>query len=210
MSKELFDAMINMREKDALRVARESLEKGEDPLKLLESCREAMDLIGNRFEKKEYFLPELVLAGRMLSEITEMAKPRLVEDFQVERIGKVVIGTVQGDIHNIGKNIVTFMLDVHGFEVFDLGVDVSPQRFVDAIEKIQPEVVGLSGLLTLAYSSMKNTVEAIEQAGLRDKVKIMIGGGAMNDEIREFAGADAYGPDAMAAVSFSKRWIEGR
>jgi len=210
VSKELFDAMINMREKDALRVARESLEKGEDPLKLLESCREAMDLIGNRFEKKEYFLPELVLAGRMLSEITEMAKPRLVEDFQVERIGKVVIGTVQGDIHNIGKNIVTFMLDVHGFEVFDLGVDVSPQRFVDAIEKIQPEVVGLSGLLTLAYSSMKNTVEAIEQAGLRDKVKIMIGGGAMNDEIREFAGADAYGPDAMAAVSFSKRWIEGR
>lgn len=210
MSKELFDAMINMREKNALRVARESLEKGEDPLKLLESCREAMDLIGNRFEKKEYFLPELVLAGRMLSEITEMAKPRLVEDFQVERIGKVVIGTVQGDIHNIGKNIVTFMLDIHGFEVFDLGVDVSPQRFVDAIEKIQPEVVGLSGLLTLAYSSMKNTVEAIEQAGLRDKVKIMIGGGAMNDEIREFAGADAYGPDAMAAVSFSKRWIEGR
>jgi len=210
VSKELFDAMINMREKNALRVARESLEKGEDPLKLLESCREAMDLIGNRFEKKEYFLPELVLAGRMLSEITEMAKPRLVEDFQVERIGKVVIGTVQGDIHNIGKNIVTFMLDIHGFEVFDLGVDVSPQRFVDAIEKIQPEVVGLSGLLTLAYSSMKNTVEAIEQAGLRDKVKIMIGGGAMNDEIREFAGADAYGPDAMAAVSFSKRWIEGR
>ena len=210
MSRELFNAIIEMREKDALLLGHELLERGTDPLKVLESCREAMDVVGRRFEKNEYFLPELVLGGRILSQITEMAKPRLVKNSQVDRIGKVIIGTVQGDIHDIGKNIVTFMLDIHGFEVHDLGVDVSPQRFVETIEKIQPEVVGLSGLLTLAYSSVRSTVEAIQKAGLRDKVRIMIGGGAMNDEIKEFAGADAYGSDAMAAVSLSRKWVGGR
>jgi 5-methyltetrahydrofolate--homocysteine methyltransferase len=126
---------------------------------------------------------------------------------EIERHGKVLIGTVAGDIHDIGKNIVTFMLDVNGFDVLDLGVDVSPQKFVEAIQDFEPQVIGLSGFLTLAFDAMKETVEAIKAAGLRDGVKIMIGGGQVNEKIQEYTSADAYGKDAMAGVSLAKKWI---
>jgi 5-methyltetrahydrofolate--homocysteine methyltransferase len=116
---------------------------------------------------------------------------------------------VAGDIHDIGKNIVTFMLDVNGFEVHDLGIDVPASKFVTAIEELEPEVVGLSGFLTLAFDSMRDTVAAIETAGLRHKVKIMIGGGQVTDKIREYTGADAYGDDAMAAVALARAWTGG-
>jgi 5-methyltetrahydrofolate--homocysteine methyltransferase len=124
-----------------------------------------------------------------------------------KKLGRVVIGTVQGDIHNIGKNIVIFMLDVNGFEVRDLGVDVAPQKFVEAIRDFQPQVVGLSGFLTLAFDAMKETVEAIQTAGLRDEVKIVIGGGQVSEEISQYVGADAYGKDAMSGVSLAKKWV---
>lgn len=209
MSNELVDAMANMREQEALNVAEKMLNDGEDPLRVLELCREAIEIVGKQFEVGKYFLPELVLAGEMLKRISKMAEPFLEQESEVrtERLGKVVIGTVEGDIHNIGKDIVTFLLDVHGFEVHDLGVDAPPQRFVEAIKEVQPEVVGMSALLTLAFESLKSTVEAIKEAGLRDQVKIMIGGGAVDEEVREYSGADAYGQDAMAAVNLSKEWV---
>jgi 5-methyltetrahydrofolate--homocysteine methyltransferase len=171
-----------------------------------------MTEVGKRYEAGEYFVPELILAGEMLRQISEMVKPKLAQTTgAAKKRGKVVIGTVQGDIHDIGKNIVTFMLDVNGFEVKDLGVDVPAQRFVEAVNEFQPQVVGLSGFLTLAYDPMKNTVKALADAGLRDKVKIMIGGGQMDEKIREYAGADAYGKDAMAAVALARSWVpEGR
>jgi methanogenic corrinoid protein MtbC1 len=153
-------------------------------------------------------LPELVLAGEMMNQIMELVKPKLAGVQEVKRHGKVVIGTVEGDIHDIGKDIVAFMLDANGFEVLDLGVDVPSQKFVDAIQDFQPQVVGLSGFLTLAFDAMKDTVAAIESAGLRDKVKIMIGGGQVNEEINEYAGADGYGKDAMAGVSLAKKWVD--
>jgi 5-methyltetrahydrofolate--homocysteine methyltransferase len=208
MSNELVDAMANMREQEALTLAEKMLYDGEDPLRVLELCREAIEIVGKQFELGKYFLPELVLAGEMLKKISKMAEPFLEQDSEVrtERLGKVVIGTVEGDIHNIGKDIVTFLLDVNGFEVHDLGVDVPPQRFVEAIKEVQPEVVGMSALLTLAFESLKSTVEAIKEAGLRDHVKIMIGGGAVDEEVREYSGADAYGENAMAAVNLSKEW----
>jgi len=208
MSNELVDAMANMREQEALTLAEKMLYDGEDPLRVLELCREAIEIVGKQFELGKYFLPELVLAGEMLKKISKMAEPFLEQDSEVrtERLGKVVIGTVEGDIHNIGKDIVTFLLDVNGFEVHDLGVDVPAQRFVEAIKEVQPEVVGMSALLTLAFESLKSTVEAIKEAGLRDHVKIMIGGGAVDEEVREYSGADAYGEDAMAAVNLSKEW----
>jgi methanogenic corrinoid protein MtbC1 len=152
-------------------------------------------------------LPELMMAGEILSQITDIVKPELAKVPEVKRVGKVLIGTVEGDIHDIGKNIVTFMLDVNGFEVLDLGVDVSPQKFVEAIGDFEPQVVGLSGFLTLAFDGMKATVDAIKEAGLRDSVKIMIGGGQVNEKIQEYAGADAYGRDAMAGVSLAKKWV---
>ena len=205
----LIDAMANMREDEAVRVAQQILQSGENPLRVLEASREAMAIIGKRFEEGEYFLPELILAGEMLKTISTMAQEKLGKGVEISRSGKVLIGTVQGDIHDIGKDIVVFMLDSAGFEVLDLGIDVPHEKFVDAIKEFQPQVVGLSGFLTLAFDSMKATVEAIREAGLRDQVKIMIGGGQMDEHVKEYCGADAYGADAVAAASLSRQWIGG-
>jgi methanogenic corrinoid protein MtbC1 len=207
MSKELVNAIAEMREEEALKLVKEMVEGGSGPMAVLDTAREAMAIVGQRYDEGKYFLPELMMAGEILSQITDIVKPELTKMPEVKRVGKVLIGTVEGDIHDIGKNIVTFMLDVNGFEVLDLGVDVPPQKFVEAIGDFQPQVVGLSGFLTLAFDGMKETVEAITSAGLRDGVKIMIGGGQVNDKIQEYAGADAYGNDAMAGVSLAKKWV---
>jgi methanogenic corrinoid protein MtbC1 len=207
MSKKLVNAIADMREEEALQLAKKMVEDGSEPTVILDEAREAMDIVGQRYEKGEYFLPELMLAGEMMAQITDLIKPELAKLPEVERLGKVIIGTVHGDIHDIGKNIVTFMLDVNGFDVRDLGVDVSPQKFVEAIGSFKPQVVALSGFLTLAFEAMKETVEAIKAAGLRDQVKIMVGGGQVNEEIRNYAGADAYGKNAMAGVALAKKWI---
>lgn len=209
MTNELIDAMVNMREQEALDLAGKMLAAGEDPLKVLEFCRQALEIVGQRFEAEEYFLPELIMSGEMLKKISQIAKPFIKQESsqKTEGIGKVVIGSVKGDIHDIGKDIVVFMLDINGFEVHDLGVDVPADKFVDAIRKVQPAVVGMSALLTTAFESMKNTVDVIKEAGLRDQVKIMIGGGAVDDKVREYSGADAYGPDAVAAVNLTKKWV---
>jgi 5-methyltetrahydrofolate--homocysteine methyltransferase len=166
-----------------------------------------MEIVGKRFAAGEYFIPELVYSGELLKRINDMVKPKLAKAINVKPQGKVVLGTVAGDIHDIGKDIVAFMLDVNGFEVYDLGVDVPAQKFVEKIKESGAPIVGLSGFLTLAYDSMKQTVEAIEDAGLRNKVKIMIGGGQINEEIRKYTGTDAYGRDAMAAVDLAEKFV---
>jgi len=168
-----------------------------------------MEIVGKRFEEGNLFLPELMMAGEMLRQISEIIKPEMKEEAQIKKLGKVIIGTVKGDIHDIGKDIVVLLLDVNGFDVMDLGIDVPPENFVDAIKDFQPSVIGLSGFLTLAYDSMKETVEEIKKAGLRDELKIMIGGGQIDEQVRKFTGADAYGKDAMAAVTLAKGWIGG-
>lgn len=166
--------------------------------------------VGELWEQGEYFLPELIASAEAMKEAMTVLEPAL--DRRAAGAisgGRVVIGTVEGDIHDIAKDIVAFMLDINGFEVIDLGVDVPPARFVAAAKETGAGVVGLSGFLTLAYDPMKATVEALAEAGLRDKVKIMIGGGQIDDQIRVFTGADAYGRDAMAAVSLARQWIGG-
>lgn len=207
MSDSLVDAMSTMREEEALAIAKALLDEGKDPLKILDDCSKAMEIVGKRFEEGTYFLPELMLAGDMLKQISEMVKPKLHGGATPEKRGKVLMGTVEGDIHDIGKDIVTFLLEVNGFEVRDIGIDVPPGTFVEEIKAFQPQVVGMSGLLTLAYDSMKRTVQSIEEAGLRDTVKIMIGGGLMSEKVREHAGADAYGKDAMEGIALVKKWI---
>jgi methanogenic corrinoid protein MtbC1 len=207
MSKELVNAIADMKEGEALKLVREMVEGGSEPMAILDAARKAMDIVGQRFEKGAYFLPELMLAGEMLNQITDVVKPELAKSPEIGRHGKVLIGTVEGDIHDIGKNIVIFMLDVNGFEVLDLGVDVSPQKFVEAIGDFEPQVVGLSGFLTLAFEAMKEAVEAIKTATPRDGVKIMIGGSQVNEQICQYTGADAWGQDAMAAVTLAKNWI---
>jgi 5-methyltetrahydrofolate--homocysteine methyltransferase len=210
MGEDLIDLLADLKEKKVLEVAQERLSAGDDPWIILSDTRQAMEIIGKRFENREYFIPDLIYSGEILKEISEIIKPRLNREDEIKRLGRAVIGTVSGDIHDIGKNIVTFMLDANGFKVYDLGVDVPAQRVVDKIEETNVGVVGLSGFLTLAFDSMKETIEAIKSAGLRHKVKIMIGGGVINDEIKAYTGADAYGPDAMAAVSLAKRWVGGQ
>lgn len=210
MPDKLVDAIVEMREEEALSLATEMLDSGTDPLKVLGFCREAMEIVGKRFEKEEYFISELLMAGETLKQIQEMAKPRISAATGDKKLGKVVFGTVAGDIHDLGKDIVEFMLDINGFEVHDLGVDVPAERFVEVIKEVKPQVVGMSCLITVAFEPMKDTVEAIKTAGLRDSVKIMIGGGTTDEYVREYAGADAYGKDAVAAVTLAKKWIGGK
>ncbi|MCJ7656038.1 MAG: cobalamin-dependent protein, partial [Dehalococcoidia bacterium] len=199
--------LADLKEKEALKIVEDRLKAGEEPLKILEDARKAMEVVGKRFASSEYFMPDLVYSGEILKEVTDMVKPKMGKEAEIKRLGKVVFGTVAGDIHDIGKDIVVFMLDVNGFEVYDLGVNVPAQKFVEKIKESGAPVVGLSGFLTLAFDSMKQTVEAIQAAGLRDKVKVMIGGGQMSDEVRKYTGADAYGKDAMAGVSLAKEWV---
>ena len=207
MKKDLVYALSEMKEKEALQIVKSRLETGEDPLRILEDTKKAMEIVGKRFEEGTYFIPDLVYSGEIIKSISEMVKPKMTKESQGKRLGKVIIGTVKGDIHDIGKNIVTFMLDLNGFEVHDLGIDVPAERFIDRIKETNAPVVGLSGFLTIAFESMKETIGAIEKSGLRDKVKIIIGGGNVNEAIMKYARADAFGVDAMAAVAFAKKAI---
>ena len=204
MSQELIDAITEMREDDALAITNQLLDGGTAPMDVLDACKGAMDIIGARFEKGEAFIPELILAGEMMTAISGVIKPRMTAEAGEAKLGKVVIGTVEGDIHDIAKDIVAFMLDINGFEVTDLGVDVPPAKFVEAVKETGAKIVGLSGFLTLAYDPMKDTVAALRDA--EPDVKIMIGGGQVDEQIRQYTGADAYGRDAMVAVSLAKDW----
>jgi len=206
MADKLVDAIADMREEEALALTKELLSAGTPPTQILDDCRAAMEVVGQRFEKGQYFIPELILAGEMLKAISAEVKPHIQHEAQAKKLGKVVLGTVKGDIHDIGKDIVGFMLDVNGFEVYDLGIDVAPEAFVNKVREVQPQVVALSGFLTLSYDSMKETVEALKAAGLRDKVKVMVGGGTVDQQVCTYAGADAFGADAMAAVALAKQW----
>jgi methanogenic corrinoid protein MtbC1 len=208
--KQLVTWLADMNEDDAFALAKRMLlEEGANPFRVLELCRNAMDIVGKRFEQGEYFLPELVLAGEMLENIGIIAKPLIKQapGGEPKKLAKVLIGTVHGDLHDIGKNIVTFMLDINGFEVKDIGIDVPVKTFLDEINEFKPDIVGLSGFLTIAFDSMKETIEAIGDAGLRDKLKIMIGGGQVDEAVRTYTGADAFGTTAVEAVSLCKSWM---
>jgi methanogenic corrinoid protein MtbC1 len=207
MAGKLAKLVSDLKEPESLAFVEKALGEGVDPMDLLGEAKEAMNIVGQRFATEEYFIPDLVFSGEILKRIVKMLEPRLKKGQEAERLGKVIIGTVAGDIHDIGKNLVVFMLDVSGFEVVDLGIDVPVQKFVDTIKETGIKVVGLSGFLTLAFDAMKETIEAIKSAGLRDKVKVMIGGGQITEEIRKYTGADAYGKDAIAGVSLAKQWL---
>lgn len=207
MSADYVNLLADLKEDEVLKLTKERLDGGEEPMNILDDSREGMAIVGKRFADGEYFLPELVFSGELLKLITEMVKPHLSGAIDAKKIGKVVIGTVAGDIHDIGLNIVDFMLDVNGFDVTNLGVDVSIEKFVQTMKDTKAPVLGLSGFLTPAFDAMKDTVEALEKAGMRKDIKIMIGGGQMDDEVKKYAKADAYGKDAMAAVALAKQWF---
>ncbi|HEY5387167.1 MAG TPA: cobalamin-dependent protein [Thermoleophilia bacterium] len=209
MSQELTDAIVEMREDEAMALVKSMLDGGADPTTVLEQAKDAMTELGRRFECEEAFIPELIMGGEIMKNIAEELKPHLKGAGIVEKRGTVVIGTVHGDIHDIGKDIVVMMLDINGYEVLDLGVDVPAEQFIAAIRKNRPRVVGLSGLLTLAFDSMKSTVEAIATAGLRDQVKIMVGGAPADKQVQDYTGADGWGNDVGQALKLCAEWTGG-
>lgn len=204
---ELVQAITELAESDAIQIATQMLKDGVGPHQILDDCREAMDVIGQRFENQQAFLPELMMAGEILKAISDLIKPYLKTEAGAEKRGTVVLGTVLGDIHDIAKDIVAFMLDINGFEVIDLGVDVPPSVFVEKVKERGAGILALSGFLTLAFDPMKDTVAGLKEAGL-DQTRVMIGGGQIDDYACEYAKADAWGPDAMSAVRLALDWTK--
>ncbi|ACL06585.1 Methionine synthase [Desulfatibacillum aliphaticivorans] len=207
---ELIDAIADMMEDKVMELTKKYLDEGKDPSEIFDAYQKAMEEIGRRFEANTYFVPELIMAGEMMKTGSELIKPHLKEGAAEDKsgkIGKYLIATIEGDIHDIGKNIVGMMLDLNGFEVMDLGVDVPADKIIEAAKEFQPDIIGLSGLLTLAFDPMKAFVEKLAAEGLRDKYKVMIGGAQMDQQVCEYIGADAWVTDAVAGVNQSKEWL---
>ncbi len=186
------------------------LKKGEDPEAIVKAAMiPAMDSVGDRFQAGEIYLPEMLVAARAMKRGMEILKPHLVQT-GIPSAGKVVLGTVRGDMHDIGKNLVAMSLEGAGFEVIDLGLDVAPEQFVEAIRREQPQVIGMSALLTTTMLAMKDTMEAVTEAGLRDRVKVMIGGAPVKQDFADEIGADFFGPDSTAGRNFARQAVQGK
>jgi len=205
MQEKLFDSIVNMEEEESIKLAREYLEGGGNASELLDVCRDAMSAIGEKFEKGEYFLSELLLGGEIFGSIMKFALP-MVKDGGSQKVGKMVLGTVKEDIHNIGKDIFKAFVEAAGFEVVDIGVDVPEEKFVEAVKEHKPDIVGLSCLITAGMTSMKKTVESLKASGLTD-MKIIIGGGRVDEEVMKFVGADAWADDAAKGVRLCKELV---
>jgi len=203
----LYDAIVTGENKTAAAVTREALAEQVDPMELVTKYMvPAMDEVGRRFECEEYFVPELLLAARAMKAAMGLIRPLLAER-GAEPAGRVVIGTVKGDLHDIGKNLVASMLEGGGFEVIDLGADVPPEQFVEAVKAGNANLVCLSALLTVTMRGMKTTIEALRQAGVRNRVKVMVGGAPLTPQFAEEIGADAYGENASVAVSLARKLV---
>ncbi|NIM14060.1 MAG: hypothetical protein GTO45_18615 [Candidatus Aminicenantes bacterium] len=205
---QLMQKLADLKEEETLNLVRKELAKGTAPMAILETCREGMILVGSRYEAGEYFLPELIMAGEIFKQASEILQPAFGGS-EAEGKGKVVFGTVRGDVHDIGKNLVVSILRAAGYDVHDLGVDVPPEQFVTRLRETGAAVLGLSGLITTAYDGMKDTIEALVKAGLRDRVKVMIGGGVMDESVQVYAGADAFGRDPTEAVRLCQQFLGG-
>jgi methanogenic corrinoid protein MtbC1 len=209
VTQELTQAIVDLREDDALAMVDRLLADGAGAVGILADCKAAMDVIGEKFACGEAFIPELIMAGEIMTAVSAKLKPHLASVVPEAKLGVVVVGTVEGDIHDIGKDIVVTMLDIAGFEVVDLGVDVKIAAFIDAAQEKDAQIIAMSCLLTSAIDSMKRVVAAAAEAGLRDHVKLMIGGAPITEQVVAYTGADGFGKDAVEAVELAKQWIGG-
>jgi methanogenic corrinoid protein MtbC1 len=180
---------------------------GDDVQKVVEACRQGMEIVGANFERGEYFVGDLIFAGELLTGVIGKLKPLMGSGGGADR-GLVVLGTVEGDIHDIGKNIFRGMAEAAGFQVIDIGIDQAPAAFVSAVREHAPKIVGLSGVLTLSIESMKRTIQALKDAGFRDSLKITIGGAAVNQQVCAYTGADAWSKNAAEAVKLCLSWAQ--
>jgi 5-methyltetrahydrofolate--homocysteine methyltransferase len=203
----LYDAVLNADSAAAVEIVREALDEGVDPLELTDrGMIPAMREAGDRLETGEYFIPELLRAAQAMKAAMELIRPMLAKQ-NAKRQGRVVIGTVQGDLHDIGKNLVGAMLEGAGFEVVDMGEEVAPERFVEAVKEHDADLLGLSALVTVTMPAMKSTIDALEKAGLRDQVKVMVGGAPLTAEYASEIGADGYASNAGAAVRMALEFV---
>lgn len=201
MSK-LVDAFRELDENLVYKIVDEEIKKGVPAVDIVEQCNQGLVEVGNLFSSGEYFLTELMFSAEIMKAVMEKIKPLLSNDGDGDSKGKVIIGTVKGDIHDVGKNIVVSLLQCHGFEVEDLGVDVPVQKFVDAVRNSDAKVLGMSALLNTTYPVMKQVVDALQEAGLRDKVRVIVGGTITSEKVREYAGADEFATQAMKGIEF--------
>jgi len=203
LQKELYQAILEGQRDTAKEKVEQGLSEGMDPGEVLNVMVTAMGEVGRLFEEGEYFVPEMLIAARAMKTGMEILKPRLV-DADIQPAGTVIAGTVKGDLHDIGKNLVCMMLEGAGFQVIDLGSDVSPQAFVEAVKTHQPDFIAMSALLTTTMPNMQTTIAALEEAGVRGQVKVLIGGAPITDAYAEKIGADGYAPDASRAVKLAQ------
>ena len=203
----LADNIIKGKKNPAVDMTKQALEEGIEPQAIITyGLIAGMAVVGEKFKKNEFYVPEVLIAARAMKECMVIMKPLLAE-FGVKPVGTVVIGTVKGDLHDIGKNLVSMMLQGNGFEVIDLGVDVAPEKFIEASKANKAEIIALSALLTTTMPGMKQTIDALEAAGVRADVKVMIGGAPITQKFSDEIGSDGYAPDAASAVDLAKSLI---
>ncbi|AEE90497.1 Cobalamin B12-binding domain protein [Tepidanaerobacter acetatoxydans Re1] len=207
--KNLTEAVGELDEEQVLQILEEFIASDpteEEAQKAIAACQSGMNIVGDRFEAGEYFVGDLIFAGELLSQAIEKLKP-IIGSAGEQKIGTIVLGTVHGDLHDIGKNIFRSMAEAAGFEVYDLGIDQPVEAFVEKVKEVKPDIVGMSGVLTLALEAMKETVDGLKEAGLRDTVKIIIGGNPVTKEVCEHVGADAWTTNAAEGVKICQRWV---
>lgn len=207
-SARLMAAIADLREETALALVRQRLDAGDDPLLIIEDCQEGMRQVGLRYEQREYFLAGLIMAGEIFRQVMELLQPIIERQVSGQASGRILLGTVAGDIHDLGKNIVNMLLSCHNFIVHDLGVDVSPAVFVEQAAQVQPHLVGLSGLLTSSYDAMRETVALLRANGYQEP--IIIGGGQLSEEVCQYVGADHWTTDAVSGVELCQRLMSGQ
>jgi methylmalonyl-CoA mutase cobalamin-binding domain/chain len=200
---DLRNALADLEEKKVYALIKEKIAAGISAKELMKACQEGMKIVGDRYSSDEYFIADMMYSGEIMRNVMNTLQPYL-KDVEIEKkLGKVVIGTVKGDIHDLGKDTVIISLQGNGFEVIDLGVDVSPERFVQAIKENNPQLVGMSVFLTSCFTFAENIVKAIQEADLREDVRVMIGGAPVTEVVAERTGCDFYGKDAVAAVNYA-------
>lgn len=204
----LIAAIADLQEETTLALVRQRLDANDDPLLIIEDCKEGMRQVGVRYERNEYFLAGLIMAGEMFRQVMELLQPVVKHQVSGQASGRILLGTVEGDIHDLGKNIVNMLLSCHRFVVHDLGVDVSPTTFAEQAAQVQPHLVGLSGLLTSAYDAMRETIALLRARGYQGP--IIIGGGQLSEKVCHYVGADQWTTDAVTGVELCQRLISGQ
>ncbi len=205
MSNRLTQMLAELREEETMDLVRKELDSGANPLEILNNCQLGMVLVGEKYEQNIYYVSDLMMAGEIFKGVSELLRPHITEG-SGPSAGSVVVGTVAGDIHDIGKDLVIGLLKANNFEVHDLGIDVKTELFIEKLKETGTTVLALSGLLTIAFDAMKEVIASLENEGLRDKVKVMVGGGPVNANVCQYTGADDWGADAQVAVKLARKW----